>query len=77
MVRLLGDLTAGNPRLVGTTFSVFVQTTTGKNYVLQYKNSLSDLLWTSLPAVAGDGTEKLLTDPAATGTQRIYQVVEN
>jgi uncharacterized delta-60 repeat protein len=77
IIRLLGDFTASSPRLVGSTFSVFVQTTTGKNYTLQYKNLLSDLNWTSLPSVPGDGTEKLLSDPNAIGTQRIYRVVEN
>jgi uncharacterized delta-60 repeat protein len=55
-------------------FSVAVATTPGSNYVLQYVNNLGDT-WTSLPAVAGDGSVKVLTDPSATSApHRFYRV---
>jgi len=76
-VRLLGDLTANQPHLVGGTFTVTAYTVVGKTYTLQYKNALSDPNWTSLPAVSGNGSEMTLTDPSATTTARSYRIVEN
>jgi len=77
VVRLLGDLTANNPTLVGTTFNVVVPTVTGKTYSLQYKLLISDPNWISIPPpVAGNGTNQVLTDPNATNSQSIYRIVE-
>ena len=77
VVRLLGDLTANNPSLIGTTFNVVVPTVTGKTYSLQYKLLISDPNWISVPPpVAGNGTNQVLTDPNATNSQSIYRIVE-
>jgi hypothetical protein len=45
----------------------------GVNHVVQYKNSLDDLLWQTLTTIPGDGTRKTVTDPIA-GSMRIYVV---
>ena len=37
-------------------------------------DSLPGTNWTALPAVRGDGTVKILIDPAATVSQRFYRV---
>jgi uncharacterized delta-60 repeat protein len=76
VVRLLGDFTAGQPRLVGGSFLVTVATAAGKTYALQYLTSLAGTNWISLPAVAGDGTTKTLQDANPTNTHRIYRAVE-
>jgi hypothetical protein len=65
-----------NPSLQGTVFSVSLQTTIGKHYVLQYKTSLSSTTWTLLAPVAGNGALQVLTDPNATSQQRFYRVQE-
>ena len=63
-----------NPFFSNNVFGVSVSTIAGKSYVLQYKNALSDSMWSSLPAVAGDGTIKVLTDSSATVSRRFYRV---
>ena len=62
-----------NPVFSNNVFSVSVSTIAGKSYTLQYKNALSDSMWSSLPAVAGDGTIKILTDSSATVSRRFYR----
>jgi len=76
IARLKGDISVRlfNPLYSATTFSASVATEPGYDYVLEYKNALSDFTWTALPAVAGDGTIKALTDPSATGPRRFYRV---
>lgn len=63
-----------NPIVSNSVFTVSVATVSGKNYLLQFKDALTDAAWTPLPAIAGDGTIKALVDPAATGRQRLYRV---
>jgi hypothetical protein len=75
---LLGS-PAGNPVILSAShsagqFNVLVQTSSGKSYSLEYKDSLSASTWTGLPAVQGNGTVQVLTDPNATVTQRFYRV---
>ncbi len=55
-------------------FSLFVPAQSGRVYVLQYKDSLSDTNWISLPLVPGNGGTLLLTDPFPTNQQRFYRV---
>jgi uncharacterized delta-60 repeat protein len=62
------------PRRVGSTFQVTVPAFAWRTLVLEYKNSLNDLSWTSLPGVAGDNTIKTLSDPNATAPTRVYRV---
>ena len=49
-------------------------TAIGENYFLEFKNTLTEGDWTTLPSIPGDGTFKTLDDPSATGSQRIYRV---
>jgi hypothetical protein len=76
---LLLGTAAGNPLILsashtGGQFSVVVQTSSGKSYSLEYKDSLSASTWTGLPAVQGNGTPQVLTDANATVAQRYYRV---
>jgi hypothetical protein len=76
---LLGGALPGNPVLLNPTyhggqFSILVQTISGKDYSLEYKNSLDDGDWGALPPVHGNGALQLLTDPSATVAHRFYRV---
>ena len=57
----------------GKQFSVLLQTLPGKNYTLEYRNSLSAGAWTAVSVVRGNGALQLLADPNATGPQRFYR----
>src|SRR6185436_2221735 len=54
-------------------FSITVPTSVGRRYILEFTDSLSGS-WQSLPAVQGDGTVKLLSDPSPNSQQRFYRV---
>ncbi|HEY3762388.1 MAG TPA: immunoglobulin domain-containing protein [Verrucomicrobiae bacterium] len=62
------------PAISTNGFSLFVPAQSGKVYILQYKNSLSDTNWISLPLAPGNGGALLLTDPFPTNQQRYYRV---
>jgi hypothetical protein len=77
-ILLQGDRFAP-PRLLRPTrragqFSLAVLTIAGKNYTLEYKNSLSVSAWTGIVTVRGNGAQQLLTDSAAIGPWRFYRV---
>ena len=55
-------------------FSLTVPTQNGRVFGLEYKNSITDSNWTSLPLVAGTGADVILTDTNAVGPQRFYRV---
>jgi alpha-tubulin suppressor-like RCC1 family protein len=55
-------------------FSVSLPTKGGRVYALEYKNSLTDSLWNTLPLVTGTGRQVMLTDPTAAGAQKFYRV---
>ena len=55
-------------------FSLSLTTRSGRVYLLEYKNSLTDGNWTGLPLVAGKGGVITLTDPTASGSQRYYRI---
>ncbi len=64
-----------NPTDDANVFSFSLPSQSGKVYLLQYKDSLSDSNWTSLPLVPGNGDNLLLTDPTAANSQRFYRVL--
>ena len=64
------------PTRSGNDFVVSIQTERGKNYFVQYADSLSALNWQSLPAISGDGTVKSVTNSAPAATQRFYRLQE-
>lgn len=55
-------------------FEVAVPTVQGTAYVLEYKASLLDPEWKSLPNVRGDGTVKWINDDSADAFKRFYQL---
>lgn len=63
-----------SPLHSGTTFTVQVPTQSGFNYVLEYKNSLSDPGWTAIQTNSGTGSLIPLTDNAGSVPQRFYRV---
>jgi hypothetical protein len=86
LLRLHGDApehsNLGGPKLAGVVFDrgqfhVSFETSAGRMYVLEYKNSLFDPKWQPSSAVEGDGAVKRLSDlPAGTDT-RFYRVRTN
>ena len=61
--------------LAKPTVSINFPTEVGYKYVLEYKNSLDDTVWTALfPAVKGTGTEMALQDLSPPATSRYYRV---
>ncbi len=65
---------AVNPTVGSNGFSLTVPSQSGHVYVLQYKNSLTDPNWISLPLIPGNGGPLLLADPSPPNSQRFYQV---
>jgi hypothetical protein len=63
-----------NPGLSANGFSFLLPSQSGKVYVLQSKNLLSDSNWMSAPLVPGNGGALLLSDPSATNSQGFYRV---
>jgi hypothetical protein len=55
-------------------FRLSVPTEQGRTYILEFTDSLAPANWTALPAEVGDGTVKVLVDPAATNQLRFYRV---
>lgn len=61
---------------IGTNgFSISLPTQSGRVYALQFKDSLTDTNWISLPLTAGNGGVLTLTDPTATDSGRFYRVL--
>ena len=63
-----------SPSFNTKTFGVSLPSQSGKVYVLEYKNAVSDTNWTLLPLVPGNGSTLRLIDPTATNAQRVYRV---
>jgi hypothetical protein len=63
-----------NPILGTNGVSLAVPSQSGRVFRLQYKNSLTDSNWVSLPLAPGNGGELILVDPTATNAQRFYRV---
>ena len=62
-----------DPRRENGDFTVFIPTQSGRVYALEYKESLADTNWTTLPLVAGTGRKVSLDDPQPR-IQRFYRV---
>jgi alpha-tubulin suppressor-like RCC1 family protein len=63
-----------NPRRQNNVFYVSLNSQSGVNYTLEYKNLLTDSSWTSLSAVAGNGSTLTLSNGSALATRRVYRV---
>ena len=64
------------PAKVGNDFVFSFQTEPGKNYSVQYVDSLSARNWQSLSDIAGDGAVKTVTNTTPTVSQRFFRVGE-
>jgi alpha-tubulin suppressor-like RCC1 family protein len=58
----------------GGSFRLSLKTRIGRVYRLEYRDSLGDGKWSSLPLVAGTGRVRTLGDDTAHGSQRFYRV---
>ena len=67
-------VTISSPKLTGTAFTLSVPTEVGFNYVLEFKNSLSDANWTGVQTNSGSGGMISLTNNGAIGPSRFYRV---
>jgi hypothetical protein len=70
----LSSVLLASPNVRTNGFSLSLPSQSGRVYVLQYENSLSDTKWNSLPLVPGNGGTLLLMDPSPTNQQRFYRV---
>ena len=60
---------------VGTVATIYFTTLAGSNHILEYKNTLTDAVWTAiLPGVIGNGSITNKTDTNATFRSRFYRV---
>ena len=65
---------AANLSWSGTAFTLSIPSQSGRVYQLQFKDSLTDELWTSLPLVPGTGMPLILTDTTPS-PGRLYRVL--
>ena len=63
-----------NPTRQGEQFAVLVQTLSGRNYTLEFNDSLSATNWAGVCTNTGNGALIGLTDSAATGARRFYRL---
>src|SRR5262249_23727734 len=57
------------------TTTVYFTTVPGSNHILEYKNSLTDALWTAiLPGVVGDGSVTNKVDTNSVARSRFYRI---
>lgn|GEM_PF-1392502 len=65
------------PQITNDRFGVSLQTIKGRNYALEYTDTLPPARWNSLPELPGNGAMMELQDPAPAGAQRFYRVRMN
>ena len=63
-----------SPTLSGAEFSFSFEALPGKNYVVQFKDSLDDPVWQTLQTLMGDGNPKKIASPIAEARQRFYRL---
>ena len=55
-------------------FTLSVTTQGGVDYVVEFKNALSDPVWTPLTTLIGDGSEQTITEPLSDTPTRFFRV---
>jgi hypothetical protein len=63
-----------NPRLLGTTFSLSASTQTGFDYVLEYKNLMTDSHWIPVRTNSGSSAQITFTHTEVVAPSRVYRV---
>jgi len=66
--------TISNFKMNGSTVTVSAPSQTGYNYILEYKNSLSDPTWVPVQTNSGTGATVNLMNSGTTGSSRFYHV---
>ena len=66
--------TISNTRLTGTSFTLSAPSQIGFNYILEYKNSMSDSIWIPVQTNSGSGGMIKMTNAGTTGSSRFYHV---
>ncbi|MBI2929370.1 MAG: hypothetical protein HYY24_27205 [Verrucomicrobia bacterium] len=77
LARVFGNLERVllRPRLEGGAFRAAISTEAGKSYTLQHASSLVGADWSSLEKIAGDGGERVVSDPLPVSGSRFYRVL--
>lgn len=63
------------PFISGGQIQLQFATASGPQYVVEFKNSLSDPSWQTLQTVSGDGTVQTVQDSIQTVPQRFYRII--
>jgi alpha-tubulin suppressor-like RCC1 family protein len=63
-----------NPSFSNGTFTVSIPSQSGRLYALEYKDSLGENLWKTLPLTAGNGRILTMIDASSTRGTRYYRV---
>jgi hypothetical protein len=66
--------TITNMLYTGGHFSFKFQSQSSCSYIVEYKNNIDDTSWTTLITVAGDGTQKTVTDNSPAAGNRFYRL---
>lgn len=63
-----------NASWAGSNFTLSFPSASGKVYLLEYKDSLTDSAWKPLPLNAGNGGMLILSDPSPRSVERFYRI---
>ena len=66
--------TISNAKRTGSSFTLSAPSEAGFNYILEYKNSMSDSTWIPVQTNSGNGGMISLTNTGATGPSRFYHI---
>ena len=69
-----GGPVIGLPSISGSAVVIPVQTEAGPNYVLEYKNAMSDAIWTPVQTNSGNGGTMNMTNLGTVVPSRFYRV---
>jgi PKD repeat protein len=72
--RSVGTVLIGQTLLSGTDFTFSFATAPGINYLVEYKDSLTDPTWLPLQSVPGDGTVHTVTNSIPAVSQRYFRI---
>lgn len=62
------------PLANGTEFKFHLPTVFGVDYILEYKDDLTDTTWKPVQCISGNGSTLVIADPAPTAPQRLYRI---
>ena len=74
--RAVGTVSLLPQGAIGADFIFSFDTVEGLDYVVQYKDDLSDPVWQVLQTVPGDGANKTVTNSTSAISQRFYRTLQ-